>query len=215
MRQEFDSEVPVEVLIPYPGNPRKGDVPAIKESIKTNGFYGTILVQMGTRYVVGGNSRLHAVRELGLRTVPVMWLDIDEKQAKRILLVDNRLPDMATYDTDLLATLLQDMADSDSLDGTGYDADYLDDLLGRIEVELEPVPFEGGYIETPEEVEERQAIGGITKASQGLREVVLVYPEDEYQLFVSCLSKLRTAYGSDTTSSTILEALTEASQRLS
>ncbi|CAA9478599.1 MAG: hypothetical protein AVDCRST_MAG17-11 [uncultured Solirubrobacterales bacterium] len=56
------------------------------------------MVQRSTRAVVAGNHSLQAARELGLEEVSVTLLDIDDEQAKQIMLVDNRTNDLASYD---------------------------------------------------------------------------------------------------------------------
>lgn len=40
--------------------------------------------------VLAGNHTLQAARELGMAEVTVTQLDVDEEQARRIMLVDNR-----------------------------------------------------------------------------------------------------------------------------
>lgn len=122
--------VPVASLRPHPANPRQGDVGAIHESIVENGFYGTIVVQKSTGYVLAGNHRMKAAAEAGLDAVPVVYVDVDDERAMRILLADNRTNDVASYDNDALAQLLEHLASTDAgLAGTGYDGDALDDLL--------------------------------------------------------------------------------------
>lgn len=44
LTQEF-ATLPVDALEPHPDNPRRGDVDAIAESIRHNGFFGAVLVQ--------------------------------------------------------------------------------------------------------------------------------------------------------------------------
>lgn len=122
-------DVEVTRLQPHPLNPREGDIGAIAESIQENGWFGTIVVQRSTNYVIAGNHRLQAAIHLGFQTIPVYWVDVDEPTAKRILLADNRTSDLATYDIDQLADLLRDLAINDSLFGTGYDGDDIDSLL--------------------------------------------------------------------------------------
>jgi DNA modification methylase len=61
--------------------------------------------------------------------VPVYWVDVDDATARRIMLADNRTNDLATYDDEVLAELLEAAAADDDLLGTGYDGDDLDDLL--------------------------------------------------------------------------------------
>jgi hypothetical protein len=56
---------------------------------------------------------------------------VNDEQAVRILLADNRTSDKATYDNNRLAELLSELAvDSDQkLVGTGYSAQDLDELV--------------------------------------------------------------------------------------
>lgn len=116
-------------LTPHPRNPRRGVIPAIVDSIRANGWYGTIVAQASTRHVLAGNHRLQAALELELPEVPVTWIDVDDETALRILLADNRTSDLATFDSDGLAALLQDIANAGPLLGTGYNLDDLDKLL--------------------------------------------------------------------------------------
>lgn len=128
-------DVLVETLLPHPKNPRRGNIPAIRKSIETNGWYGALVVQRQTRYVLAGNHRLEAVRQMGWISVPVLWLDCDDKTAEKILLADNRTSDLATYDSDSLAALLVGLRDDDGLLGTGWTDDDYKRLLSREEDE--------------------------------------------------------------------------------
>lgn len=114
----------------HPDNPNQGDVGAIAESMAFHGFYGVLYVQRSTRRVLAGNHRLMAARQLGLDEVPVVWLDVNDEQAARILLVDNRTTRLGSDDDKLLTELLQSLAmTDDKLAGTGFDGDDLDALL--------------------------------------------------------------------------------------
>lgn len=127
--------VSVSSLSCHPDNPRVGDVSVIVESIKSNGWYGTVIAQRSTGFVLAGNHRLKAAREYGLDSVPVIWLDIDDDRALRILLADNRTSDLASYDDTVLARLLEDLnASSEGLIGTGFDDSFLAELLGGFPV---------------------------------------------------------------------------------
>jgi site-specific DNA-methyltransferase (adenine-specific) len=134
--QEYEL-VPAADLRLHPENPNQGDVGAIAESIEENGFYGALLVQRSTGYVIAGNHRVKAVVAQGLGKVPVIWVDIDDDRARRILLADNKTAQMATYDEEMLGALLKDLAVSEAgLAGTGWEGDELDRLLARSAVEL-------------------------------------------------------------------------------
>jgi hypothetical protein len=49
-------------------------------------------------YVLAGNHRLQAARAQSIARVPVIFVDVDDDAARRILLVDNRTNDLAEYD---------------------------------------------------------------------------------------------------------------------
>jgi hypothetical protein len=131
IRDQTYELVRVEALAPHPDNPRQGNVEAIAESVTQNGFYGAIVAQRSTGYILAGNHRLLAARQQGLAEVPVVWLDVDDDWARRIL-ADNRTNDLATYDQEQLAALLGELAVTESgLIGTGYSAEDLAALAGK------------------------------------------------------------------------------------
>lgn len=130
---EGTENVPLDRLERHPRNPRQGDVGAIHQSIEANGFYGAVVAQKSTGYVLAGNHRMEAARHAGAEEVPVIWVDVDDGEALRILLADNRTNDLATYNEALLAEVLQGLLeDGGTLDGTGYDGDALDELLADL-----------------------------------------------------------------------------------
>ncbi len=129
--QEY-AQASVKDLRPHPKNPRQGDVGAIHESIEANGFYGAIVAQRGTGYILAGNHRYKAAVQSGAKQVPVIWLDVDEATATRVLLADNRTNDRASYDNAALAEILAELAAGPGLEGTGYDGDDLDALIADL-----------------------------------------------------------------------------------
>lgn len=132
-------------LIVHPRNPNEGDIGAIVESIKSNGFYGAIVAQRSTRYVLAGNHRLQAATLCGIERVPVTWVECDERTALKILLADNRTGELAQRNVDALATLLYELARDDDMRGTGYDEEDLEGLLQDLEapLDLDDVSMDG------------------------------------------------------------------------
>lgn len=122
--------VSVDSLKPYPGNPRRGNVDSIVKSLERNGQYRPIVVNKRTSEVLAGNHTLLAARKLGWDEIAATFVDVDEDQAARIVLVDNRANDVAGYDDDELRELLESLPD---LDGTGWDENALAELLGSVE----------------------------------------------------------------------------------
>ena len=121
---------------PYYRNPRVGNVPLIVESLKAHGQYKPLVVNLGTKTgraneVLAGNHLLQAGLKIGLEEMLVHLVDVDDDEAARIVLVDNRASDKGSYDLEGLAGLLGDLPD---LDGTGYSDADLTRLLNGLEM---------------------------------------------------------------------------------
>lgn len=129
------------LLAPHPENARDGDVGAITESIDQNDLYGAIVAQRATHevtdasvaefgheagsqvhHLLKGSHTFRAGRFSGIETFPVALVDKDDKEARRIVLVDNATSDRATYNNELHEALLTRVrSDFGSLGGSGYD----------------------------------------------------------------------------------------------
>lgn len=134
----------LQALTPHPDNPRNGDTDAITESIRTSGMYRPIYVQRSTGRILAGNHTYAAALQLGAERLPVVWLDVTNEQALRILIADNRTADLGTYDDALLAQTLTDLTTTEAaLLGTGYTPDDLDALMRDI-AEAEAAALDAG-----------------------------------------------------------------------
>lgn len=58
--------VPIDSVRPHPQNPRRGNVDAIAQLIRANGFRGALVVQRSTGYILAGNPRWLAAKKAGL-----------------------------------------------------------------------------------------------------------------------------------------------------
>lgn len=123
--------IPITQLTPRKGNPRRGNIDVIAESLQRNGQYRPIVVNKPTSEVLAGNHTLAAAKQLGWTRIAVTFVDVDDDQAARIVLADNRTADLGTYDDAALYRMLQAL--DDGLEGTGYDAQYVNDLHLRLE----------------------------------------------------------------------------------
>lgn len=125
--------VPLSAIEPHPNNVRQGDIGAIATSLETHGQYRPIVVQQATGRILAGNHTYKAAAALGWDKIAVVYVDVDDDQAQRIMLVDNRTNDLATYDDSALGDLLTELAGTPGgLEGTGYDGDDLDELLATL-----------------------------------------------------------------------------------
>ena len=78
-------KVSVDTLKEFPGNPRKGNVKKLAESLTTNGQYKPIVVQKSTQQILAGNHLWKAAKELGWAEINVVEIDVNDEQAKKIV----------------------------------------------------------------------------------------------------------------------------------
>jgi ParB-like chromosome segregation protein Spo0J len=123
------ASVPLSSLEAYPTNPRRGDIEAIAQSLKAHGQYRPIVVQYGSNFILAGNHTYKAAKKLGWKKIKITYVDVDEESARKIVLADNRLTDLAGYNEPLLKSLLTALPE---LEGTGFtqsEVETLDRLI--------------------------------------------------------------------------------------
>jgi ParB-like chromosome segregation protein Spo0J len=121
-------------LTPWSQNPRNNEeaIAKVARSIERFGFASPIVARTADGRIIAGHTRHAAAMSLGLRDVPVRFLDIDEQKASALALADNRLGEIATWDDEGLSAILEGLAAEDvDLDGLGWDESSLDELLGE------------------------------------------------------------------------------------
>ena len=128
--------VPVDDLHPDPANPRRIDdteLAALTESIRAFGFVDPVIARRADQCVIGGHQRLLAARRLGHKTVPVIFVDLDDDQAHLLNLALNRIS--GTWDEQLLALLLSDLSGESEVDLslTGFGEDEVKTLLRKLD----------------------------------------------------------------------------------
>lgn len=204
----------VEML---PGNPRVGNIPKIRESIKAHGFMDPIVVQKSTMQVLAGNHRLLVAKELGYTEVPARVVDIPDGPARRYVLAANKASDEAAYDEETLANLLADIMDEgeDALVGTAYSAKEAEAIVARAAWQDE------GDLEIPEDVVEThkgvEATGthkgpkpqDRTKTLEALqrRSLILSIPVSKHAILVAALQAARDSFDVNTNEEMIVEML--------
>ena len=130
--QRYVEAIPVEDLTEHPDNPNQGDVGAIHLSMSAHGYYGAILAQASTGRVLRGNHTFRTAVQKGARAVPGFLLDVDDDEAKRIMLDDNHAARLGMDDQALLAALLTELAGRGQLPAT-YTGDDVDNILAGLE----------------------------------------------------------------------------------
>lgn len=121
--------VPIGSLIPYPGNARVHADATLAESLQVNQQYRPLVVQRSTNRILAGNGTWKAALALGWTEVAATYIDCDDATATRIVLVDNRASDLASYDDAALRAILSEVPE---LPGTGYSAEDITALLAQL-----------------------------------------------------------------------------------
>lgn len=127
--------VDIGTLRPHPRNYRshpQDQLDHIVQSIKEHGFYRNVVVARdGT--ILAGHGVVQASKQLGLKQIPVIRVDVDPDSPKALKIVtgDNEVSRLAEIDDRLLSELLKEIkeTDTDGLFGTGYDEKMLANLV--------------------------------------------------------------------------------------
>lgn len=105
-------------LKPYDNNPRKNAdaVPVVAESIKKFGFRQPIVIDSGG-VIVCGHTRYKAAQMLGLQEVPcVIADDLTDEQLRAYRLADNKVAELAAWDSAKLQEELDKITEFDMSD---------------------------------------------------------------------------------------------------
>ncbi len=154
--------VALKDLQPHPLNVRQGDVGLISQSLKEHGQYRPIVVQKSTMRILAGNHTFKAATALKWDSIEATLIECDDDQALRILLMDNRANDVASYDDHALVEMLREMMDTElKLDGTGFDPSDLDDLIRTLELENDKPDLNGDPDDVPDDVPSKTVPGDV------------------------------------------------------
>ena len=128
--------VPIDNLRPDPANPRRisdTELESLTRSMREFVFVQPVLVRREDSTVIGGHQRLLAARRLGLKTVPVIFVDLTLEQARLLNVALNKIS--GTWDEELLGQLLRDLSVSEQdLTLSGFDEGELEKLLKSLDV---------------------------------------------------------------------------------
>jgi DNA modification methylase len=142
--------IAIEELHPDPANARKHNqknLDAIKASLHAYGQRKPIVVQMQGMIVRAGNGTLEAAKALGWTHLAAVVIDEDNATASQFAIADNRTGELAEWDTETLATLLDGM-DDETRELLAFDEKDMRQLMSGLEPadivedEAPPVPDE-------------------------------------------------------------------------
>ncbi len=146
--------VRIDKLHPHHKNPRHNDhaVDSIANSIKRFGFTSPIIAN-ADQTILAGHTRWKAAKQIGLDTVPVVYVDLSPVDAELLMIADNKLGEKADWNTDQLSSLLMDLKEQgEDLAVLGFEQHELDELLEDLDADpfgdgepveaIEPLPVE-------------------------------------------------------------------------
>jgi DNA modification methylase len=129
--------VSIDELHLDPANPRRisdAELESLTRSLREFGFVQPLIVRRANNTLIAGHQRLVAARKLGLKTVPTIFLDLTQEQARLLNIALNRIN--GDWDDELLARMLADLKPVAGIDLTltGFDEGELDKLMKSLDV---------------------------------------------------------------------------------
>lgn len=138
------NQTPIENITPYEKNQKlhpKKQIEQVAASIKEFGFNQPVVVDKNNIIIVG-HGRYEAAKLLGMEQVPVLQVDLSDKQAKAYRLADNKLNE-SDWDMELVVEELKGL-DEPMIELTGFDKDLIleadekDDEVPEVDEKGEP-----------------------------------------------------------------------------
>jgi ParB-like chromosome segregation protein Spo0J len=185
----------VAEIKPYPQNAKVhslAQVQKVAASIREFGFNQPIVVDKKGVIIVGHGRFIAATEVLGLEVVPVLEIDITEKQARAYRLADNKL-NQSEWDMKIVVAELKDLSES-MVDLTGFEKseieaqiknDEINDLSKERDVDL------GKYkvctVEAPQAPRLKSRCSFYTESIEDFEEIKKYFHENEGELDISKL----------------------------
>lgn len=170
--------VPLDDVERWPRNPKRHDVPALRESIRRFGFVAPLVRDDATGRIVVGHGRLEALLEMrdagedpparaeGWRVPVLVGVSFrSEREAEAYLIADNRHVELGGWDDADLAAMLRDMGDLDEslLQSIGMTNEELTTLL---DFEQAPSTGQTDLDAVPDEVTLCSKVGDVWRCGE-------------------------------------------------
>jgi len=143
----------VDDLKPFPGNPRRhpeSQIAGLMKSIRKI-WTNPILIDESAM-ILAGHGRLEAAKRLGMSEVPTVTITgLSPGEKRAILIADNRLPERAVWDFDILRGHFKDLIEIDfDVELTGFATGEIDLVLDGCPETLDPADDLSGLpLDTP------------------------------------------------------------------
>jgi len=122
--------IEISTLSSWKDNPRNNQaaIQEIANSIRRFGFASPIIARKEDGMIIAGHTRYEAAKAIGMKMVPVRFMDLDMNDAQLLALADNKLGEISTWNDDKLKAVLDDLKQED-LSGLGWKPEELEILL--------------------------------------------------------------------------------------
>jgi ParB-like chromosome segregation protein Spo0J len=129
--------VALDRLVPHKANARthgRKQVRKIADSLTRFGFCNPILIDDRDQ-IIAGHGRVEAAKLLGLTAVPALRLShLTDVERRAYVLADNRLAELAGWNTEILAIELEGLLDLNfEVELTGFDIGDVDVILDHVD----------------------------------------------------------------------------------
>lgn len=138
--------VPIDSCQPHPKNPRVHDdrsIKALMKSIREFKQDQPIVVHKETGYIIKGNGRWLAMKELKCTHIAAIKVSETELEALKRGVVDNRTQELSQWNLDYLGEILRDWLKNEPIDPIYWGGEDLQALLPPMEItdveDLNPV----------------------------------------------------------------------------
>jgi DNA modification methylase len=126
------AQVPIYNLKPFPGNPRRhpeAQIARLMRSIEQVWTNPILIDETGT--ILAGHGRWEAAKRLGRTEVPTLTIaGLTAAEKRAVVIADNRLPEQAVWDFDLLREHFKELIEVDfDVELTGFSTGEIDLLL--------------------------------------------------------------------------------------
>ena len=129
--------VPIGDLRPNPKNPNKhseDQINRLMAALRLDRQTRPLLARKANRMLIAGHGVHTAARRLGWTEIAVLFLDVDQHAADRIMLADDRLAALSELDDRRVADLMKEISEGDWL-ATGYSVEEANKLFEQSGVE--------------------------------------------------------------------------------
>ena len=175
----------------FQGNVKVHGEKQVQELAKSLEQFGQIrpVIVDESNVILCGHGLVKAAIKLGYKEIEVMVMKgLDEKQKKKLLLADNKLADLGTYDYDAIDEIINSL-DGD-FDIPGFDADTLEEMYGVSSIDEEEtgtvlsMPVEGVKTPTPDHEPNQRTMNSVEQKREEVEQVMA--QEKKYVLCPNC-----------------------------